>query len=291
MIMAVFDTSNARITVVANEAKPRSESVHVATKKVVAYHLSRGSNGTNRPVLFAFDFSGEVDLKSGTREELATFKFGFVQFGRQGIMQFVYQGRRPEEGHVVVDVGPLVGTSFLLDQHPSATQKPFYLDPSFNLTVVNGQQVVSTDMGDHPFLSIEDTVPNTKTGFDNFLFAVADSRQFVSIFTAQRPDGTFVHFAHLQWFLTYSEKYRWKGGVIASKEENSSFRTEPVQVGPPKSNRDVQLEGLLKQLGPSLGPTYNDKSLGALRQAMTPGNPNRFDNSGRFPLSPADFWQ
>jgi hypothetical protein len=298
MAAAELDVSTATIDVDTTSVNPRhspepavvgSALAGFQTVDRIVYNLTIGYNPDPEHRLFAFKFTGKVNAKSGDAFDFKEWTFGFVQLIRLGHLAMTYQGRKPEEGHVLLDPEGAIGPNFMLDLLTGSGPRrvPFYMKPFFSID----DGVVTTTMGDHPTLDVPDRIFNQKTGTENYLFQAAYSMHAISIFTAQTPAGKFLHLAHVPWFLTYSAKFRWQGSKLALREDAHSFTVNAVAKGPPQSNADANVGGLLAKLGPATSPIFNDRLNAEMKRCFAPKAPRRRDNEGGLKTVPPDFWQ
>ena len=72
-------------------------------------NLTTGFSTDPSKVQVAFKFLGHVKFK-GTPNDLKGFEFGFIQFMAHATTKVIYLGQQPSDGHIVVDVGQLIGT-------------------------------------------------------------------------------------------------------------------------------------------------------------------------------------
>ncbi len=293
-----FDRPTAGIDFIDAQAIPRMEPIIVQpdpmtdffnmtpSQRMVALHLSKGFNPDPNRTLFAIDYLAHVKLKSGTEDDFQGWTIGFVQLIRLGMLSLVYQGRKPDEGHIFIDAGPAVGQEFMLDLLRTAPKRPFYDKPGGSLA--DGEVTVSS--GDHPTLKVVDRLHNETTTLDNFLMRAEETLHAITIFAAKPPGGAFQFLAHVQWFLTYSMRFKWVGSDI-KVEDFSILRADPGEQGSPKDNNDVKVGKILGNLGPGTSPVFNDRLKAGIKRAFEPNGAHRFDRHGGHRSAPADFFE
>jgi hypothetical protein len=258
----VLDADLAAIEVTFNSGQPRVTFRSELGKNQAFWNLTVGFNPNPDALQGAFGLKGSVPFTSGSDSELAAFKFGFLQFMRVKDYRIGWAGRRFGEGSILLDLARVIGRTNLLDCVP-ATTRPFFTPP---VGRKEGQNTMTATMGDHPYTCVGDQVHNDKTGFDNFLFFIRDSRVATSVFVAQGPDGRIRPLAHVQFFVDYEMELRWtdKGGVLTPSvaSNQSRFQIGEPAGGPPPEN--LVPRALLTSAGPATAPIANEVS----RQAM-----------------------
>ncbi|MGA2405030.1 MAG: hypothetical protein ABSG91_25585 [Syntrophobacteraceae bacterium] len=276
--MAVeFDLSTAGIDVVKAGATTQVTfftSNAAGNPKFALFDMVKGHSLFPAQLTFAFTLGGHVKLKAGFNlNELLKWKFGFIQMMAHKQLQLIYLGRTQAEGHIAVDMGRVIGTSFLLDKFKNAPA-PFFMPPSGN--ELDGE--VTFTMGDHPLLSVQQQLRNTKTGHLNTLFRLDDERHAISTFVGQDPTGKIVHFAHVEWFLSYDSDFQIVGGELKVKGHRGGLRFKPVQLG---AHPSVPAK--------PLPPIANEVAGKALKEAFIPGSVFRFDGLFYPPSAPENF--
>ena len=115
-----FDLASAGIDIVRANARTQVtffKSKSAGNKKFVLFDMVKGHSLFPDKLGFAFTLGGHVKLKAGfDPAELARWKFGFIQFMAHKKLRLVYLGRTAAEGHIEIDMGRSIGTSFLLDK-------------------------------------------------------------------------------------------------------------------------------------------------------------------------------
>jgi hypothetical protein len=158
-----------------------------------------------------------------------------------------YLGQDPKAGHIVIDVGSAIGTSFLLDafQHP---QLPFMRPPG----AIEDDGELLTSTGDHPVMSIRTVLRNRKTGAANSLFKILDVRRAVSIFTRKNAAGHFQHLTHVGWNLTYSIEFGILDGDLTVRHNLIDFPSGRGSAGCPYQ---CELQGHRRSAGSTQAAT------------------------------------
>ncbi|HUD67828.1 MAG TPA: hypothetical protein VMQ17_24810 [Candidatus Sulfotelmatobacter sp.] len=280
--MANIDASSAGIDVTSGEAHPRATlfTNSALNEDFAICNLTKGFSFDPTLVQTAFTFGGHVKF-TGHSADFNSSLIGFVQFMSHEKAVITYLGQDPKAGHIVIDVGSAIGTSFLLDafQHP---QLPFMRPPG----AIEGDGELLTSTGDHPVMSIRTVLRNTKTGAANSLFKILDVRRAVSIFTIKNAAGYFQHLTHVGWNLTYSIEFGILDGDLTVRHNLSTFTMDAVALGAPTNATFKGIAGPLAQLKP---PLANVVAKAALTSTFTPGNPARRDLDGHPPGAPSDF--
>lgn len=280
--MAHIDASSAGIDVISGEAHPRATlfTNSVLNEDFAICNLTKGFSFDPTLVQVAFNFSGHVKF-TGSVTDFSTSSIGFVQFMSHEKAVITYLGQDPKAGHIIIDLGSVIGTAFLLDAFPHP-QLPFMRPPG---AIDNGGELL-TSTGDHPVMSIRTVLRNTKTGAANSLFKILDVRRAVSIFTIKNAAGTFQHLTHVGWSLTYSIEFGILDGDLTVRSNLSTFNVDPVALGAPTNANFKGIDRPLAQLRP---PLANVVAKAALASSFTPGSPARRDLDGYPPGAPNDF--
>ncbi len=254
----------------------------------VGFHMSAPWDPNTENTNDALEIEGRMRFKQTIPDELDEWQMGFVQLISLSSLKFHYQGRKPEEGHVLIDALPDVGTAFMLDVNKhTGGRAPFYQRPTF--TVVGG--VIKTLMQDHPSLLIPQSLKNFKTGYDNFLESVSETLRAMSILTGQPPTGQRRHFAHVQWTTTYAATFFWKDRQILTKLDSSQFDKGPVFMRPPRDSDLAGVSAFLAKLGPQTSPVFNDRLQTALRFVFAEARPTRTDGDQASSPFVENFWR
>jgi len=274
--------SSAGIDIAAGGAIPTATPKFTTQGDAIVVNLTHGYSNSLNQMGFAFEFFGHVNVTLGPGDNLAGFKFGFVQFIRDNFTGVFYAGRKSSEGSIGILLHPAVTQAYFLDVLNPAS-KPFNLPTKFELN--DGE--VDCKMGDHPFWSLAQKEHNFTTGVDNFLFHVISDQDAWSIFTVQDNGGRFKHLAHVHWFIRYDLKFQWRSNTIQIARNASSFRVEPVVLGSPP---EPAVKTLLSSISASMSPTANENSTKALKIVWVPPNSNRSDNPNWFLNMQRDFF-
>jgi hypothetical protein len=276
--MAVgFDLGTAGIDIVRTGARTQVTlftSASAGHRKFALFDMVQGHSLFPDQIRFAFTLGGHVKLTAGFDvNELLRWKFSFIQMMAQKQLRLIYLGRTQAEGHIEVDMGRAIGTSFLLDKFKNAPV-PFLMPPSTN--ELDGEVIFT--MGDHPLLSVQQQLRNTKTGHLNTLFRLDDERHAISTFVGQDPTGKIVHFAHVEWFLSYDSDFQIVRGELTVKGKRGGLRFNPVQRG---AHPRVPAN--------PLPPIANDVAGRVLKESFIPGSKFRFDGLFYPPSAPENF--
>lgn len=273
-----FDLASAGIDVVRAGARTQVtffNSASAGNRRFALFDMVQGHSLFPAELRFAFTLGGHVKLARGfDAAELTRWKFGFIQFMAHKQLRLIYLGRTQAEGHIEIDMGRSTGSSFLLDKFRNAPV-PFFMAPSAGAEL-DGEVLFT--MGDHPLLSVQQQLRNTRTGHINTLFRLDDERHAISSFVGQDPAGRFVHFANVEWFLSYSSAFQIVGGQVQAIAKLGGLRFNPVQLGR-HPNAPTALQP----------PIANDVANNALRTSFLPGNPFRFDGLFYPPIAPENF--
>jgi hypothetical protein len=273
-----FDLASAGIDVIRPGARTQVTfftSTSAGNRKFALFDMVQGHSLFPDQIRFAFTLGGHVKLKTGfDAAELSRWKFGFIQFMAHKQLRLIYLGRTQAEGHIEIDMGRSIGSSFLLDKFKNAPM-PFFMAPSASAEL-DGEIIFT--MGDHPLLSVQQQLRNTKTGHINTLFRLDDERHAISTFVGQDPAGKFVHFASVEWFLSYNSAFKIVGGQVQAIAKLGGLRFNPVQRGA-HPNAPTTLQP----------PIANDVAKNALKISFLPGSQFRFDGLFYPPSAPDNF--
>jgi hypothetical protein len=279
--VATLKQATAGIDLVVGQALPRATlfTNPLTYEEFAIFNLTNGFSFNRDEVKHAFTFFGHVDF-SGNANDFVPWSIGFVQLMSHRKLVATYLGQQPSGGAIIVDVGQLIGTAFLLDAAKDA-KRPFFSPPS--PTDQDGQ-IVAT-MGDHPNASLRLQLKNAKTGATNSLFKVEDVRRAVSVFAARDPAGVFHHFAHVVWDLKYEVEFGILDGDVTVRNNRSTFAAKPVVKGAPT---EATAPGITAPLQALRGPTANEVAQRAL-SALSPTSPARRDLDSYPAGAPTDF--
>lgn len=277
--MAVaFDLTSAGIDIVRANARTQVTfftSNSAGNKKFALFDMVQGHSLFPDQLRFAFTLGGHVKLKAGfDPAELARWKFGFIQFMAHKKLRLVYLGRTAAEGHIEIDMVRSIGTSLHLDKFKNAPI-PFFMVPNAG-NEIDGEVLFT--MGDHPLLSVQQQLRNMKTGNVNTLFRLDDERHAISTFVGQDPTGKFVHFASVEWTLSYNSAFKIVNGTVQAMERHGGLHFNPVQQGAHPSVPTAPQP-----------PIANDVARSALKNSFLPGSPFRFDGLFYPPSAPDNF--
>ncbi len=276
--MAVeFDMTSAGITIDAVGANTQVnffKSQSAGGRKFALFDMKRGHSLLQGGHSFAFTLEGTTTLKAGFDiNELKKWRFGFVQMAAVKKLRLIYLGRTQKEGHVEVDLGSDIGTSFVLDKLDKPPV-PFIQPPTTD--EINGE--VSAKMGDHPFISVAHQLRNQKTGNLNTLFKLDYGMNFVSAWVGKDPSGKLLPFAHVEWSLSYDSEFQVLNGIVVARAKHGGLRFSAVQKGGhPKVPADPR------------PPIANDIASRALKADFLPGSKFRFDGLFYPPSAPDNF--
>lgn len=278
-----FELPTAGIDVAKPGLLPRATlfTNPVLKQDFAVMNLTAGFSFDPSKVEVALKYFGHVKFK-GTPNDLIGFEFGFIQFMAHTTTKVIYLGQQPSDGHIVVDIGQLIGTLPILDAFPTS-KLPFMRPPAF--TEFDGE--ITSSGGDHPVLSIQTRLTNTTTGASNMLFQVKDFRRVISIFSVRSPTKFVRHFAHLPWTLNYDLEFGITDGDLVVRRNSSLFKDDPVVLGPP-TKRTIPGLGFPGE-APKGPPLSGEVAKAALKNAFTQGNKARTDANGYPPGAPADF--
>jgi hypothetical protein len=205
-------------------------------------------------------------------------------------------------GSITVDAAkpPAITTKLLLDGTQNSSilpwtnsntsgskcvRRPFPLNPGAIGVFPFYTPTASIKMGDHPMARVPAILINAKTNVDNHLLSVVDDREFWTIFAVRNPAKKFQFLAHFHAKLRWDIRFKWKAAIpFATMQAASSFKCDPVEMGPPK-----ELQNLLKN---PTGPIFNTQLQLAIKAAFpSPGTPNRMDADDQVAVVPKDFFK
>jgi hypothetical protein len=285
--------SSATFTFDTSKAVP---DVHrpVGGKNVIC-HLTEGFDASKSPGDYGKAWTGKgtfrITLAAG--ETLAKWEFGFLQIMKTNDVSFIYGGREPDDGGVVINVSktPALTQTIALDSND--LYSPWTIPQPRN-TVAGG--LVTCKTGDHPSVKAARQLDNKKTGRQNFLYRIIDEREFWTVLTAREnipnPDPDkfqfgFQHQRYFHWKLRYDVKFRWRLDEPQVAISKSVFT--PDQTSNPGAPPDASLQALLQAPKP---PQANVLLQAAIVTAVnTSGGGNRTDTLKREPFIPDDFYQ
>ena len=278
-----IQTNTAGIDPAVGTAVPRISLIPGASGPVAICNLTNNFDADPTKVGWAFNLTGHVDATVGPTDNLATYKFGFVQYIRHSFFGVFYAGRTSREGSISMMLGSTIGSDFMLDCYPR-TQRPFIVDPDANSSFQDPEVV--TTMGDHPVISIRQQEKNAATGAQNYLFHIVDDREAFSILTMRQPSGQFQALSHVRWTLRYEFKFKWSGGTPTALN-SSKFSMGTPLLGAPTGG---EIAAALGGLSATQTPIANEKAREAMRVMLSPPAPNRTDQARWFSNVPNDFY-
>ena len=189
--------------------------VHRAVgEKNIICHLTEGFDAGKKPGDYGKAWTGKgtfrITLAPG--ENLSKWEFGFIQIMKTNDVSFVYGGREPDDGGVVINVRKAPALTQFVALDSNDLYSPWTV-PQPRHTVNLG--LVTCKTGDHPSLKAARQVTNSMTKRQNFLYRVIDEREFWTVLTAREttsdPDKpNFQHQAYFHWKLRYDVKFRWR---------------------------------------------------------------------------------
>lgn len=175
-------------------------------------------------------FTGQVAFQGSPGESVAGWKIGFIQLKYNTTDWADYRGSTNADGSIfaAMDRPPARTQNLCLDCGPN--YRPFY-DPelpmsspnaswSTDRTIVFAQGMVIPERGplemtvihsDAPGREIEIALPNTKFNppRDNYIRSLESRAAFITLLTAQDPQGRYHFIKHMYWNVIWRAHFRW----------------------------------------------------------------------------------
>lgn len=203
-----------------------------------------GNRGTVKLDLdISAGFTGQVAFEGTPGESAAGWKVGFIQLKHTTTEWADYRGPTNADGSIFAAMDrPPARTQYLcLDCGPN--QRPFY-DPEFPMstpsgswstdrTLVFGAGMVIPSRGpleitvthsDAPWREFEVALPNTRftPPRDNYLRSLESRAAFITLLTAQDPQGQYHFIKHMYWNVIWRAHFRWNAMAARLEKTDQS---------------------------------------------------------------------
>jgi len=274
------DPASIRIDFSTDLAKPDIDLTVDPVICNLTSSYSKGGGGVVGPAWNAFaqatvsgsDPAGDVD-------------FGFIQFCQQGGVIVQYSGAKKPLGSIAL--APTVANSTLLDSDGARNIRPWTAGaPRFKLQ--NSQMTCQT--GDHPAARLGLKLTNRRTGADNFLQFISDTREFWTVLTKKDKSATpqNEYLAHFTWHLKYGFEFKWRSGkpIVVTRFSQLKFDKTLVKGAP----TDPDVVKLLDEKNQG-GPDYNQVADRSMKDSVNAQPPIRRDEPEWFLSTPQDFFK
>jgi len=200
--------------------------------------LRQPTAGTRGAVKLDIDlsagFTGQFALQGSPGESVAGWKIGFVQLKYNSTDWADYRGPTNADGSIfaAMDRPPARTQQLCLDCGPN--HRPFY-DPDLQMsspnadwstdrTIVFTQGMVIPASGplemtvihsDAPGREIDIALPNTRftPARNNFIRSLESRAAFITLLTAQDPQGRYHFIKHMYWNVIWRAHFRWNASA------------------------------------------------------------------------------
>jgi hypothetical protein len=220
-----------------------------------------GGKTSNGP---SITITGNVFMKADpTDVDTGDWQFGMIQVSNLMVYEFVYAGRRANEGSVSINLKSGYTKPLSLDAQPAAgvSIDDSIFDPSFLTTTrVTSPQVgfqIEYLVNDHPATLVPQRFQNRTTHAPNYLFSARRDEGFVTYFVARANKTAAVQFLsrvgwHAIWHGEFQWSVPWKRPTVIMKDSRLDLGT--VLLGAPAATDSHFLIAQAR-----VGPTANDQ--------------------------------
>jgi len=188
-------------------------------------------------------FTGQFVIEGTPGENVAGWKVGFIQLKHTTTEWADYRGVTPSDGSIfaAMDRPPARTQQLCMDCGP--TYRPFYdtelpmTSPtggwSTDRTIVFSQGMVIPPRGplemtvshsDAPGREYEIALPNTKftPPRDNYVRSLESRAAFITLLTAQDPQGRYHFVKHMYWNVIWRAHFRWNAAARQLEKTDQS---------------------------------------------------------------------
>jgi hypothetical protein len=187
-------------------------------------------------------FTGQVALEGTAGESAVGWKIGYIQLKHTTTEWADYRGPTRADGSIfaAMDRPPARTQQLCLDCGPN--QRPFYdvelpvnspATISTDRTYVLGAGMVIPPSGrlevivshsDAPAREFEIALPNTRftPPRDNYIRSLESRAAFITLLTAQDPQGHYHFVKHMYWNVIWRAHFRWNAGARALEKTDQS---------------------------------------------------------------------
>lgn len=225
----------------------------VPGKKVAHLHLTRNKDKALRAILGGPGTPADVsaiNIKAGLAatttspaDDLAKWKFKFLQVAKTTLDRWVYAGRTATGGSITMDLAypPAVPAKlaheFLLDTAPGDAPFTHSSTPSM-LRRSTGDIWLETEMDDHPSSLVPLEFPNGTTKETNYLIRVVKDFSAVTTLVAVDDKGKRQPLANVSWKILWHVMFQWRGGICRRIMKEKLFSATSSTRGAP-ADRDA----------------------------------------------------
>ena len=284
----VIDPNSAKMTVNSKDAVPgvditanRTGAVLHLTKNARPIIAEAYSGTTAQEIekeLSAINIKAEISLSLGPRDNILTWRFGFIQLAREVTNLWGFAGPSSSEGSIAINLAdpPAMPAKFAgrfcLDSgidHDEDNIMPFTNGRSPNLVRdAKGGAKIVVEMDDHPHAIIPTNMPNEKTKSQNYLYRASKAFEALTVFVARNSEGVIQPLAHVGWQMIWSAAFIWIGGRCQPSMRAKAFTVGDVIKGAPG---DPDLAAMVTKRTTDIRETYNFLTNLASRRAFQPG--------------------
>ncbi|HRX60692.1 MAG TPA: DUF4157 domain-containing protein [Candidatus Competibacter sp.] len=284
----VIDPNSAKLVVNSKDVVPGVDVT--SDRKTVALHLTKNA----RPIITkaysgstaqeiekessAINIKAEINVSLGPRDNILTWRFGFIQLAREVTSLWGFAGRNSSEGSVAINLAdpPAMPATFAgrfcLDSgidHDEDNIMPFTNGRGTSLVRdAKGGAKVIVEMDDHPHGLIPTNMPNEKTKAQNYLYRASKAFEALTVFVARNSEGVIQPLAHVGWQMIWSAGFDWVGGRCRPSMRAKAFTVGNVIKGAPG---DPDLAAMVTRPTTDVRETYNFLTNLAVQRVFQPG--------------------